>query len=71
VGTVVVARLPDLGYVVKEVCGISHEFLELGSLNPAYGPLRISRVDAEGAVLGTVLMRWCSHEIGSRTKRRR
>lgn len=71
VGTVVVARLPDHGYVVKEVCGISHDYLELRSLNPAYGPFRIPRVDAEGAVLGTVLMRWCSHESGSRTKRRR
>jgi SOS-response transcriptional repressor LexA len=70
VGTVVVARLPDHGYVVKEVCEISHEFLELRSLNPAYGPLRISRVDAEGAVLGTVLMRWCSHESGSKKKLR-
>lgn len=70
VGTVVVARLPDHGYVVKEVCEISHEFLELRSLNPAYRPLRISRVDAEGAVLGTVLMRWCSHDGGGKKKRR-
>lgn len=70
VGTVVVARLPDHGYVVKEVCEISHEFLVLRSLNAAYGPLRISRVDAEGAVLGTVLMRWCSHGSGRTAARR-
>jgi len=70
VGTVVVARVPDHGYVVKEVRGISPEFLELHSLNPAYGPLRISRVDAEGAVLGTVLMRWCSHGSAGKKKRR-
>ncbi|MFL5616047.1 MAG: helix-turn-helix transcriptional regulator [Gemmatimonadaceae bacterium] len=61
VGTVVVARVPDHGYVVKEVRAISPEHLELHSLNRAYSPLRIPRVDAEGAVLGTVLLRWCSH----------
>jgi SOS-response transcriptional repressor LexA len=61
VGTVVIARVPDHGYVVKEVRAIEPDYLELHSLNRAYGPLRISRVDGEGAVLGTVLMRWCSH----------
>jgi SOS-response transcriptional repressor LexA len=70
VGTVVVARVPDHGYVVKEVHAITPDFLELRSLNAAYGPLRISRVDAEGAVLGTVLMRWCNHGSGCPKKLR-
>lgn len=57
--TVVVARDIDGGYVVKKVSRLRSRSIELESLNPAYPPMRIARVP--GAVLGTVLLRWCSH----------
>ena len=58
--TVVVARLPDDGYVVKKVARADADFLELESLNDAYSSRSVPRRDA--AVLGTVVMRWCVHE---------
>lgn len=57
--TVVVARDIDGGYVVKKVARLRARSIELASLNPAYAPMRIARVP--GAVLGTVLLRWCGH----------
>ncbi len=57
--TVVVARDIDGGYVVKKVARLRSRSIELASLNPAYPPMRIARVP--GSVLGTVLLRWCSH----------
>lgn len=57
--SVVVARHPEDGYVVKRVGRIGRAWVELTSLNPAYGPLRIPR-RAE-LVVGTVVMRWCGH----------
>jgi phage repressor protein C with HTH and peptisase S24 domain len=53
---VVVARLPDGGYVIKQVGRLTGTIIELRSLNPAFPPLRIPR--ARDAVLGTVVMRW-------------
>jgi SOS-response transcriptional repressor LexA len=57
--TVVVARDPDGGYVVKRVGRVSRGVIELLSLNPAYPPLRVPR--SARAVLGTVVLRWCGH----------
>lgn len=57
--TVVVARDIDGGYVVKKVARLRARSIELASLNPAYPPMRVARVP--GSVLGTVLLRWCSH----------
>ncbi len=57
--TVVVARCDD-GYVVKRVGRITRQELELISLNPAFPLIRVRRT--EGAVLGTVMLRWCAHE---------
>ena len=54
--SVVVARLPDDGYVVKKVARADGGLLELESLNRAYAPI-VVRGD-EVQVLGTVVMRW-------------
>ena len=43
---VVVARVPEYGYVVKEVWEISYEFLEPPLLKSGVRSLRISRVEA-------------------------
>lgn len=56
---VVVARVPDGGYVVKRVGGVVGSRVELASLNPEYPPIVIPRDPS--LVLGTVLLRWCSH----------
>ncbi len=55
-GTVVVARDPDHGYVVKEVGRVTARGVELLSLNPAYPPLQVPQTS--GTVLGMVLLRW-------------
>lgn len=58
--TVVVARRPDDGYVVKRVGRITPAELELVSLNPDFpAPIVVDR--AEGTVTGTVVLRWCGH----------
>jgi SOS-response transcriptional repressor LexA len=57
--TVVVARVPDGGYVVKRVGGLAGSRVELASLNPDYPPIVIPRDPS--LVLGTVLLRWCTH----------
>lgn len=54
--TLVVARTPDDGYVVKQVGRVTTQHVELRSLNPAYAPFRVGRT--AGAVLGTVVLRW-------------
>lgn len=56
---VVVARVPDGGYVVKRVGGLAGSRVELASLNPDYPPIVIPRDPS--LVLGTVLLRWCTH----------
>jgi SOS-response transcriptional repressor LexA len=58
--SVVVARVPDGGYVVKRVGGIAGSRVELSSLNPEYPTIVIPRDPR--LVLGTVLLRWCTHE---------
>jgi SOS-response transcriptional repressor LexA len=62
--TVVVARDVDGGYVVKKVARLRARSIELESLNAVYPPMRIARLP--GSILGTVLLRWCSHG-GERT----
>lgn len=56
---VVVARVPDGGYVVKRVGGVVGSRVELASLNPDYPAIVIPRDPS--LVLGTVLLRWCTH----------
>jgi phage repressor protein C with HTH and peptisase S24 domain len=57
--TVVVARRPNEGYVVKRVGKIRRTSVELRSLNPDFPPLLIPRRDH--LIVGTVLLRWCAH----------
>lgn len=57
---VVVARVPDGGYVVKRVGALVGLRVELASLNPDYPPIFIPRDPS--LVLGTVLLRWCTHD---------
>ena len=58
-GTIVVARHPDDGYVVKRVGATRGVETELTSLNPAFAPLRIPRDPS--LIVGTVVLTWCSH----------
>lgn len=58
-GSVIVARLPDDGYVVKRVGKLERYHIELLSLNADYPVIRIPR--RERTVLGTVVLRWCPH----------
>jgi SOS-response transcriptional repressor LexA len=60
--TVVLARLADGGYAVKRVGRVTPGRLELISLNPDFAPIVVPR--DERTVIGTVVLRWCSH--GSR-----
>jgi len=57
--TVVLARVPDAGYVVKRVGRVTRVELELQSLNDAFPPIVVPR-DAH-TVVGTVVLRWCPH----------
>lgn len=59
-GSVVVARRPDEGYVVKRVGQIQRRSVELVSLNPAFEPIRLPRDPR--LLLGTVVLRWCTHD---------
>ena len=54
--SVVVARRPDDGYVVKRVARVGRRVVELASFNAGYPPIRIPRRD--DLILGTVLMCW-------------
>ena len=56
VGTIVVARDPEHGYVVKEVGRLTSAGIELRSLNPRFPTIRVPR--EAGAVLGRVVLRW-------------
>lgn len=56
---VVVACVPDGGYVVKRVGGIAGSRVELASLNPDYPAVVIPHDPS--LVLGTVVLRWCTH----------
>lgn len=66
-GSVVVARHPDDGYLVKRVGRVSDREVELESLNEAYEPVSIPH--DESLVLGTVVLRWRSLEKGKRAGR--
>jgi hypothetical protein len=57
--TVVLAKLPEGGYVVKRVGKMTRTRLELLSLNPAFAPINVPR--EANTVLGTVILRWCPH----------
>jgi SOS-response transcriptional repressor LexA len=57
--TVILARLPEGGYVVKRVGKMTRARLELLSLNPAFPPISVPR--EANTVLGTVILRWCPH----------
>ncbi len=59
-GAVVVARLPDDGYVVKQVGRTTARTIELRSLNAAYPPIRVGR--ALQTVLGAVVMAWSARD---------
>ena len=56
VGTIVVARDPDHGHVVKEVGRLTSAGIELRSLNPRFPTIRVPRDG--GTVLGRVVLRW-------------
>jgi len=58
-GSVVVARRPDDGYVVKRVGELRRRSVELVSLNPEYEPILLPRDPR--LLLGTVVLRWCTH----------
>jgi phage repressor protein C with HTH and peptisase S24 domain len=53
--SVIVARRPDEGYVVKHVARLGRTELELASLNPAYPPFTIAR--RPELIVGTVVGR--------------
>jgi len=57
--SIIVARRPDDGYVVKRVGRVGPASIELLSLNPEFEPTLIER--GEGTVAGTVVLRWCGH----------
>ncbi|HEX2780532.1 MAG TPA: S24 family peptidase [Gemmatimonadaceae bacterium] len=59
--SIVVARRPDDGYVVKRVGRVGPASIELLSLNPDFPTTLVER--AEGTVAGTVVLRWCQHGV--------
>ena len=61
--SIVVARLPDDGYVVKRVGRMARRSIELLSLNPAFAPIHAPR--SAHTVLGTVVLRCCDHGSGA------
>jgi SOS-response transcriptional repressor LexA len=58
-GSIVVARRPEDGYVVKRVGQLRRRSVELVSLNPEFEPIRLPR--HPHLLLGTVVLRWCAH----------
>ena len=58
--TVIVARHPDDGYVVKRVDRLTPTTIQLTSLNAGYPVLSIPRDPS--LIVGTVVLRWCAHE---------
>lgn len=63
VGDVVVARRPEHGHIVKRVSAATPERLVLASLNASYDDVIVPQ--EPGAVVGTVVLRWCSHRTVS------
>ena len=60
-GAIVVMHDSDAGYVVKKVGHVQARTVELLSLNPSYARRHVRRT--RSSVLGTVLLRWCQHEV--------
>jgi SOS-response transcriptional repressor LexA len=60
-GAIVVMHDSDAGYVVKKVGSVQTRTVELLSLNPSYARRHVRRT--RSSVLGTVLLRWCQHEV--------
>lgn len=56
VNDIVVARIPDEGYVVKRVARTGDGRIELASFNPNYNPIIIDR--HRSSILGTVIARF-------------
>ena len=54
--TVIVARVPEQGYVCKRVSRVTNSYIELDSLAAGHGAIRIPRRQA--LIFGTVLMVW-------------
>lgn len=61
--TVIVARHPDDGYVVKRVARLTPTSIHLAALNPGYPPITIPRDPS--LIVGTVVLRWCAHEAAA------
>jgi SOS-response transcriptional repressor LexA len=59
VNDLVVARIPDQGFVVKHVASISNGRIELSSFNPHYQSAFVTR--SRASILGTVIARF-KHE---------
>lgn len=59
VDSVIVARHPDDGYVVKRVARLTRTTIHLASLNSEYPSVTIPR--DPGLIVGTVVLRWCAH----------
>lgn len=57
--SVVVARRPEDGHVVKRVGRIGRTRVELLSLNEGFAPISIPR--QSDLIVGTVIARWCAH----------
>jgi SOS-response transcriptional repressor LexA len=56
VNDLVVARVPDAGFVVKRLASMTARHLELASFNEAYPPIKVER--ERGTMLGTVVARF-------------
>jgi SOS-response transcriptional repressor LexA len=57
--TVIVARHPEDGYVCKRVARLTHDTIELASLEPGRAPILIPR-DGKN-IVGQVILVWCHH----------
>ena len=67
--SVIVARRPDDGYVVKRIGAVRRTAIELRSLNPEFAPITIPR--SESLVVGTVVLRWEGSRRRATASRRR
>lgn len=63
-GDIAVARVDDGGFVVKRVGRVTADFVELVSINPAFGAIRLDR--SAQPVIGVVVLCWCDHQPPSR-----
>jgi SOS-response transcriptional repressor LexA len=63
-GDIVIARLEDDGFVVKRVGRVTPTFVELVSINPAFGSIEVPR--SIQPVVGVVILCWCEHQLPPR-----